>query len=199
MSSLKFGTGEVCFSSLILVNGENPFCELLEERELMPVQRENNDIFLRYDAAESLNRLMAEIQGWQEIVPVSGWRSKMEQQQIWDDSITKNGEVFTRKYVALPGHSEHETGLAIDLGLQQEKVDFIRPAFPYSGICRIFREKAAAYGFIERYPEGKEHITGISHEPWHFRYVGRPHAQIIAGLGITLEEYHARMGDQHEC
>jgi len=199
MSSLEFGAGAVCFSSLILVNGKNPFYELLEERELMPVQSQKNDIFLRYDAAESLNRLMAEIQGWKEIVPVSGWRSKIEQQQIWDDSITQNGEVFTRKYVALPGHSEHETGLAIDLGLQQENVDFIRPSFPYSGICRIFREKAAMYGFIERYPEGKEHITGISHEPWHFRYVGRPHAQIIAGLGITLEEYHARMGDQHEC
>ncbi len=56
-------------------------------------------------------------------------------------------------------------------------------------ICQTFREKAAKYGFILRYPAGKEHITGIGHEPWHFRYVGVPHAEIMASEGLTLVEY----------
>ncbi|MCM1025030.1 MAG: M15 family metallopeptidase [Roseburia sp.] len=134
---------------------------------------------------------MLEIHGWNDIVPVSGWRSLAEQQRIWDDSLRDNGPEFTRKYVAQPGHSEHHTGLAIDLGLKSDQIDFIRPAFPDSGVCRLFREKAAKYGFILRYPAGKESITGISHEPWHFRYVGVPHAGIMAENGLTLEEYIA--------
>ena len=110
---------------------------------------------------------------------------------IYTDSLRENGPEFTAKFVAMPGHSEHLTGLAIDLGLRQPKIDFIRPAFPYEGICQKFRELAPAYGFIERYPKGKEHITGIAHEPWHFRYVGTPYSETMAFKGMTLEEYLA--------
>ena len=124
-----------------------------------------------------------------EIVPVSGWRSRAEQQQIWDGSMAENGEDFTRKYVAIPGCSEHQTGLAIDLALRSDSIDFIRPDFPYDGVCGRFRAIAADYGFIERYPAGKEKITGIAAEPWHFRYVGRPHARLMRDMGLTLEEY----------
>lgn len=112
-----------------------------------------------------------------------------EQQSIFDSSLLENGEEFTRKFVALPGCSEHQTGLAIDLGLKQEEVDFICPEFPYTGICQKFRERAAAYGFIERYQKEKERITGISQEPWHFRYVGCPHAKIMEKYHLCLEEY----------
>ena len=65
----------------------------------------------------------------------------------------------------------------------------ICPNFPYDGICSNFRHEASHYGFIERYPEGKENITGIAHEPWHFRYVGYPHSEVIEEQGFTLEEY----------
>ena len=91
--------------------------------------------------------------------------------------------------MALPGCSEHQTGLAIDLGLAAGDIDFICPNFPYDGVCGAFRAKAADYGFILRYPAGKEPVTGISHEPWHFRYVGVPHARLMVRLGLTLEEY----------
>ena len=124
-----------------------------------------------------------------EIVPVSGWRSMREQREIWDGSMAENGTEFTRKYVALPGCSEHQTGLAIDLALRSDNIDFIRPDFPCDGICGRFRALAADYGFIERYQAGKEHITGIAAEPWHFRYVGRPHARLMSDNGLCLEEY----------
>ena len=94
-------------------------------------------------------------------------------------------------YVACPGCSEHQTGLAIDLGLNQGEIDFIRPAFPYEGLCQTFRQTMAQYGWVQRYPAGKEAITGIGHEPWHFRYVGQPHAALMAERDLTLEEYIA--------
>ena len=103
--------------------------------------------------------------------------------------MAEHGETFTRQYVALPGCSEHQTGLAIDLGKAAGYIDFIRPAFPYDGVCGRFRRLAARYGFIERYQRGKEEVTGISAEPWHFRYVGAPHAQLMETNGLCLEEY----------
>ena len=75
-----------------------------------------------------------------------------EQQDIFKQSLKDNGRTFTQQFVALPGKSEHQTGLAIDLGLKKESIDFIRPDFPYIGICQQFREKSVPYGFIERYP-----------------------------------------------
>lgn len=75
--------------------------------------------------------------------------------------------------------------------MRGENVDFIRPDFPYEGISQRFRELAPAYGFIERYPAGKERVTGIAHEPWHFRYVGTSHAKSMARQGLCLEEYLA--------
>lgn len=179
---------QVHTGSLILVNSRHGFLSDPDEL-LIPILESAPDILLQRRAVTLLEQLMQEICGWREIVPVSGWRSLAEQQQIWDDSLRDNGPDFTKKYVALPGHSEHQTGLAVDLGLKSSRIDFIRPEFPDSGACRAFREKAAKYGFILRYPAGKEDVTGIAHEPWHFRYVGIPHAGIMAENDLTLEEY----------
>lgn len=180
--------------SLVLVNSAHGLREELffhgsPEHALLPVCGSAPQILLHRTAVRLLAELMQSIGGWEQIVPVSGWRSLQEQQTIWDDTLRESGLEFTSKYVAAPGHSEHQTGLAIDLGLRQEHIDFIRPEFPCSGICRTFQENAAKYGFILRYPAGKEAVTGIGHEPWHFRYVGVPHAGIMAERGLTLEEY----------
>ncbi|MCI9552329.1 MAG: M15 family metallopeptidase [Acutalibacter sp.] len=175
---------------LILVNRQYPYT-IHVRRDLAPVLPAFPHILLEREAAHALSRLMEELDGWAHIVPVSGWRSFAQQQRIYLDSLRDNGREFTKQFVALPGHSEHQTGLAIDLGLRGENVDFIRPNFPYEGICQRFRELAPAYGFIERYPAGKERVTGISHEPWHFRYVGIPHGEHITRQGLCLEEYLA--------
>lgn len=177
-------------NSLILVNSQHAYLTDAGQ-DLIPVHESYPDILLEREAVHALSRIMEQLDGWRFIVPVSGWRSMEEQQAIYDKSLRDHGLEFTKKFVAAPGHSEHQTGLAIDLGLLQPEIDFIRPAFPYEGICQKFRELAPAYGFIERYPEGKEHITGIAHEPWHFRYVNTPHSEIMAFQGLTLEEYLA--------
>ena len=187
-SKISLAQDKIYGGSLILVNASCRFRGKNDDL-LIPVHDSAPDILLNRRAAILLSQLMEEIDGWRHIVPVSGWRSQEEQQAIWDDTVKESGLEFTRKYVAVPGHSEHQTGLAIDLGLKQEHIDFICPEFPYTGICQTFRDRAAKYGFILRYPAGKEHITGIGHEPWHFRYVGIPHAEIMAANGLTLEEY----------
>lgn len=174
--------------SLILVNARYPYAGVRENEILSPVG-DGSSILLDREAAGMLCRLMALLNGWESIAPVSGWRSVNEQRKIWNGSMEENGPEFTRKFVAAPGYSEHQTGLAIDLGLRQENIDFICPAFPYSGVCMSFRERAAEFGFVERYPSGRESVTGIAHEPWHFRYVGRPHAELMNKMGLTLEEY----------
>lgn len=170
---------------LILVNRENPYRDT--GNTLVPVGESR--VLLSSRCAEPLIQLMDEIGAWGHIELVSGWRSQKEQERIYSDSLSENGAEFTAKYVALPGHSEHQTGLAVDLALKQPDIDALRPYFPYTGICGAFRERAPLYGFIERYPQDKEVITGIAHEPWHFRYVGTPHAVEITRLGVTLEEY----------
>lgn len=172
---------------LILVNAEHPIQHM--ERPVLAPAAPGSDILLDTRAAAMLSGLISRIGAAGEIVPVSGWRSEAEQREIWDGSMSESGEEFTRKYVALPGCSEHQTGLAIDLALRADNIDFIRPEFPYDGVCGRFRALAADYGFVERYQGGKEGVTGIAAEPWHFRYVGRPHARIMCEMGLCLEEY----------
>lgn len=172
---------------LVLVNAEHPIRR--RERPVLAPAAPGSDVLLDTRAAAMLTGLISRLGAAGEIVPVSGWRSMREQREIWDGSMAENGTEFTRKYVALPGCSEHQTGLAIDLALRSDNIDFIRPDFPYDGICGRFRALAADYGFIERYQAGKEHITGIAAEPWHFRYVGRPHARLMSDNGLCLEEY----------
>ncbi len=188
MKTLLFSREQIYSGTLLLVNAEyalrdNRPSGLTAADPLFP------QIRLKRRAAVMLRAALRHIAAGNRIIPVSGFRPLEEQSTIYRDSLRENGAEFTQKYVALPNHSEHQTGLAIDLGLNKEPIDFIRPAFPYEGICEAFRQIAPDYGFIERYPKGKERVTGIAHEPWHFRYVGSPHARIMTQNGLSLEEY----------
>lgn len=174
--------------NLLLVNADFPM-QAGNEAELISAIVEYPEVLLKREAANALQLILEKIDCDHRIVPVSGYRSAKEQTDIYAASLGDNGEDFTRKFVALPYHSEHQTGLAIDLGLKKDVIDFICPEFPYDGICEEFRKAAPRYGFIERYPKGKEHITGIAYEPWHFRYVGYPHSEIMRINSLTLEEY----------
>ncbi len=193
MKTVSLSRNMVHTGHLILVNRDHPYREGSPYKTLAPVDTTNNNVLLERRFAAVYEKLMDELCAHGQITAVSGWRSEREQEQIYSESLLKNGSDFTAKYVALPGHSEHQTGLAVDLALNQPDIDFIRPYFPYTGVCGAFREMAGRFGFIERYPEGKEKITGIACEPWHFRYVGAPHAMIMEQMGDTLEEYHARI------
>jgi D-alanyl-D-alanine dipeptidase/carboxypeptidase len=177
--------------SLILVNAAHPVRADAEEHVLTPVCTTQNNMLLGRRAIPLFAALMDEIGGWEKIRAVSAFWSRREQAEIYQDSLAEYGRAFTERFVAQPGCSEHETGLAIDLGLGGPTLDFIRPDFPYEGICQTFRAHAPSHGFVERYPAGKEAVTGIAHESWHFRYVSIPHAALMTEKGMCLEEYHA--------
>lgn len=115
----------------------------------------------------------------------SGYRSYNFQNIIYNDYVAKDGQEKADTYSARPGYSEHQTGLAIDLNSVTS--DFAEtPEFTW------INNNAYRYGFILRYPSGKEHITGYKYEPWHLRYVGEELANKLYNNGnwITLEEYY---------
>lgn len=175
--------------NLILVNETFPLIQFPKVENMAAVRETQPAIFINEEAANLLQVLLSNIHCKNEIIAVSGFRTQEEQQEIWDNSYRENGADFTKKFVAMPGHSEHQTGLAIDLAANKENIDFICPEFPYTGIFQKFREKAPNYGFVERYTSPKESITGIGAEPWHFRYVGYPHSIIMTRKELALEEY----------
>ncbi|UNC93023.1 M15 family metallopeptidase [Candidatus Contubernalis alkaliaceticus] len=176
---------------LILVNRKWPVStdNGILRKNLVP-SINDSIVLLEKRCALMFQRLLSACGGAAEIIPVSGYRSKVEQQQIYSESMRENGAAFTSKFVAPPNESEHQTGLAIDVAKNKESVDFICPDFPDEGACKTFRKLAPDFGFIERYQKGKEQITGIAHEPWHFRYVGYPHSVVMRDYNFCLEEYH---------
>lgn len=113
---------------------------------------------------------------------ISGFRSYSRQQTLYNNYVARDGQALADTYSARPGHSEHQTGLAFDVG----KLDDNYGSTP-AGIW--LKENCHKYGFIIRYPKGKESITGYQYEPWHIRYVGVEHATKIMNQNITLEEY----------
>lgn len=189
MRRLKLYAEDIGEGNLILVNPSHPLVGEPADDALVAVHPAFPEIILERQTARMLAEVAALLECEGQIVPVSGYRTMQEQEAIYADSMRQNGKEFAQKYVAFPGCSEHQTGLAIDLGENRPHIDFIRPHFPYTGICQEFRERSVQYGFIQRYPAGQESITRIEHEPWHFRYVGYPHSQLIRENEFTLEDY----------
>lgn len=120
--------------------------------------------------------------GYDDIVIYGGYRTNAVQQQLYDDDLAANGTTESTR-VAKPGYSEHESGYAFDIS---KTPDY---DFDGTGEYEWFSKNCYKYGFILRYPEGKESITEIQYEPWHFRYVGVPHASYIMTNGLCFEEY----------
>ena len=117
----------------------------------------------------------------------SSYRSYAEQEKIYDGFKSVSLE-YADSYAARPGYSEHQTGLAIDItSLENPYVDSFKKSKEYDWL----KKNCHKYGFILRYPEGKENITGYSTESWHFRYVGTDVAEKIHKENITFDEYYA--------
>ncbi len=189
MKTIKLCPENIHRGSLVLVNADWPIKEEPRAESLVRVGDGNETVLMDAQAVKMLTKLLSVTDSSHQIITVSGFRSHSEQQAIYEGALQENGADFTRQYVALPGCSEHQTGLAIDLAENAGPIDFLCPRFSYTGVCARFREKALDYGFIERYPFGREASTHIAHEPWHFRFVGYPHSKIMANNGFTLEEY----------
>ena len=116
---------------LILVNAQFPFRKTGTDRFLLPASFGGNRVLLDGRVARLLEKLVLDLGGGEALCPVSGWRSREEQEAIYTRSLQEHGRRFTEQYVALPGHSEHQTGLAVDLGLRSDRLS--PPRLPLRG------------------------------------------------------------------
>lgn len=162
---------------LVIPNVRFSFAEDLPKKQLRKV------------AAEALEELFeASDEAGLELFAVSGYRSYDRQDAIFASNASKHGEEAANQFSARPGESEHQTGLTMDVS--SPGVDFgLTIEFGETPEGKWLKEHASDYGFIIRYPKGKEHITKYQYEPWHIRYVGKKAAKDIMDNELTLEEY----------
>lgn len=118
------------------------------------------------------------------IYAISGYRTYKNEEYTYEGYVNRKGTTYADAYFAKEGYSEHQTGLAIDVNL-------VDPSFENTKESNWLRDNSYKYGFIIRYPSGKEDITGYSSVPWHLRYVGKKLAKELYNNGnyLTLEEY----------
>ena len=168
---------------IILDNNENNFHNYVDPN-LKPM--------VRADILKDLLNMFKEAQnnGYYIIVD-SGYRSYSYQKNILDKKIKEVGEEKAYKIVAIPGTSEHQTGLCIDIAYLYNEIYNDNVTENDEEVIWLI-ENCYKYGFILRYPKGKEEITGYIFEPWHYRYVGKKLAKTLHKNNETLEEYYKR-------
>jgi len=121
------------------------------------------------------------------IMGISGYRSYETQKNLYNRYLQKDPQSVVDSYSARAGHSEHQTGLAIDVSSNNPDI----LTFEMSSSFKWMKDNAHLYGFIIRYQKGKEDITGYKYEPWHYRYVGKEIATLLYQSGMTFDEYVA--------
>ena len=179
---------------LILINKHYPAPEGYEPPDrILPANRATNREevaqYLTREAADAFNALSADAaaQGYT-IVVTTAYRDKSYQSVLYNNYVNKDGQAAADTYSARPGYSEHQTGLSTDVSSPsvnyQLTKDYINTA---EG--KWLNDNCHKYGFIIRFPDGAEGITGYTYEPWHIRYVGVENATQIHEAGITLEEF----------
>lgn len=143
---------------------------------------------LRAPAARALEALFAAAGAdGTPLVAVSGYRSEADQENLFAFYVRERGQNEAARISARPGHSEHQTGLAMDVTGADRRCP-AEPCFAGTPAARWLEAHVHEHGFVIRYPLGKEAVTGISHEPWHLRFVGTTLARHLASSGQVLEE-----------
>ena len=150
--------------------------------------RSQDERSVRADIASYVVAMFKEAQDNSLVLTIlSGYRSALTQEIIYNNSLVRVGEEQTKQYIAFPGQSEHQTGLVIDIATTPEECS-LEWCFENTGAGEWLRNNAHRFGFILRYPKEKETITGYSYEPWHFRFLGVDLATALHESGLTFEE-----------
>ncbi len=194
---LQLSSSNLTQGNLILVNAQAPYdfssapamISLLSQKGA-GYKVKDETVLIDPQILTDLNAMMkdfSESTGYRDVTVVSGYRTWEYQQTLLEREIAQSGEAEARRWVALPGCSEHHTGLALDFSIYHD--NGISEDYTGEGVCRWIAENSWKYGFVLRYPKEKESLTGISYEPWHFRWVGLPHAIAMTKNGLCLEEY----------
>lgn len=185
----------------ILVNKDHPIDENFKVDNLISIGKHyslaklkytDQDVLLEKTAAKFLKELLDKANTINKnifVIPNSGYRSYEYQIKVMDYYINLGGLEKAQKRVAKPGTSEHHTGLAIDLTFFN-RGKLLNNLEDAKDTINFIYENAHNYGFILRFPKGKELITGYPYEAWHFRYVGKNLATYLYQNDLTLEEYY---------
>lgn len=181
-------------STLVLVNKKRRLPDLYEPQDLViPKVRflyegDNEKKKMRKEAATALERMFQQANSEKiSLFAVSAFRSFERQKALNTMYKKQDGEAKTAMSSAVPGTSEHQTGLAIDITSQSANFQ-LEPLFGDTKEGKWLAENAHKFGFIIRYEKEKEAITGYTYEPWHVRYVGNPYATYLYENQFTLEE-----------
>ena len=149
---------------------------------------------LRPDAAAALEEMFAACkeETGATLLTVSGYRSYDKQSRIYKNKLenVSGSKEKADEYVARPGASEHQMGFAMDVGQKKSKAG-LTASFAKTKGGKWVAENCWRFGFILRYQEGWEDITGYNYEPWHVRYVGKEHAQAMHEANVPMETYMA--------
>ncbi len=199
--SVTLTPDDVSKGDLILVNFDNAYVFGSEEPasvfdgKTASYKVNDKNVTLNPETINRFNVLMDEFYAQTEcrdVMVVSGFRTKEFQRELYDRRVESEGAEAAAAYVALPGYSEHHTGLAMDLSVYTANGEgyYVRDYEP----CKWLIDNFENYGFILRYPDDKAEITGINYESWHYRYVGLPHSLIMKKLSLCLEEYIGLLG-----
>ncbi|MBP5236607.1 MAG: M15 family metallopeptidase [Clostridia bacterium] len=195
--SLSVSSSEIYTGDLILVNSEYEY-HFPENQEIVNIYEYKTDdyklasITLRLDRRilELFNGMLADFastKGRRDVIINSGYRDASEQQEIYESRKQAYGQQYADAYVQKPGFSEHHTGFALDMAVYTDSK--VSMTFDQDEDFDWFMYASHTHGFILRYASHKSGITGISAEPWHFRYVGVPHAYYMYANDLCLEEY----------
>lgn len=165
----------------------------------VPLYREdtsNEANYLRKVAADALTSLFtaAKNEKGYELIARSGYRSYKTQVTLYNNYVTTNGQQYADSYSARAGHSEHQTGLTIDITSKSVNEGLVQ-TFGQSREGAWVADNAHRFGFIIRYLQGRKSETGYEYEPWHLRYVGVEAATYIYENNLILEDYHLEKGD----
>lgn len=175
---------------LVLVNKNNRFEEEYRPADLesISVLYANEEKYLRKVAKEAFEKLSQDaLDLGYSVVAVSAYRSYEYQEKLYDYYVKTKGKQYADNCSARPGHSEHQSGLSLDVQGSNQDYDEFEASLEFNWM----KSHAHEYGFILRYPKGKEAITGFKYEPWHYRYVGVDIATYLYENELTLEEYIA--------
>ncbi|MGB4614146.1 MAG: M15 family metallopeptidase [Erysipelotrichaceae bacterium] len=179
-------------SILILVNKKHDLPSDYEPSDLVKpnVKSNKSGLSLRQEAALAIEEMFNKaLEDDITLVLGSSYRSYSYQSKLYNNYVAKDGEEKANKYSAKPGQSEHQTGLAADIS-DASGANYLKQSFKDTPEGIWLKDNAHNFGFILRYPEGKEEITGYMFEPWHFRYVGIEEATKIYNSNLTFEEYY---------
>lgn len=175
-----------------LVNKENGLKSSYEPNDLVipDVKATKSDIYLSKVASSNLEKMFKNAKKEEvDLYLISGYRSSSYQKKLYSDSLIHNGKEYTEQYLSKANHSEHQTGLVVDISSKSISYQLI-PNFEITKEGKWLEENAHNYGFILRYKKDRVEDTGYGFEPWHFRYVGHDIAKYIYDNDLILEDLY---------